>query len=86
MYVNLQNINVKDRKKLEAHLREYKNASNFADALYCNYPVCTNDFLREFKEEFVKVCNYQWKFDNERRISFKVVRSYDFYKELFGEE
>ena len=86
MIIDLIGFDYKDTKKLEAFLRERKDASNFSDTLYCYYPVCTNDFLREFKKEFIKVCNYRWKFDNERRINFKYIRDYDFYKELFGEE
>ena len=36
MYINLQNINVKDRKKLEASLRSLKNASNFSVSVKSN--------------------------------------------------
>ena len=86
MVIDLTGFDYKDTKELEAFLRERKDASNFTNALYCYYPVLTDNFLREFKKEFVKVCNHSWHLDNERRISFKVVRSYDFYKELFGEE
>lgn len=86
MYVTLQNINVKDRKKLEAHLREYKNASNFADVLYHNWYHLSDDFIREYKKEFIKVCNNRWEVEQNKRINFRYIKGHNFYKELFGEK
>lgn len=55
MYVTLQNINVKDRKKLEAHLREYKNASNFREIFESVWTYVSDDFIREFAKDFKKL-------------------------------
>ena len=41
-----------DRKRLESWLRERQDATNFADALYCNYNYLSDNFIREFKKEF----------------------------------
>ena len=52
MYVNLTNINLKDTKKLEARLREYENASNFREIFESVWTFLSDDFIREYADEF----------------------------------
>ena len=55
MYVDLQGINIKDTKKLEARLREYKCASNFRDVFESLWTYLSDDFIIEFAEDFKKL-------------------------------
>lgn len=85
MIIDLIGFNLTEIEKLEAYLREYKNASNFADTLYSNWYHLSDDFIREYKKEFIKVCNNRWEVEQNKRINFRYIRGYNFYKELFGE-
>lgn len=55
MYVNLTNINLKETKKLETRLREYKNASNFREIFESVWTYVSDDFIREFATDFKKL-------------------------------
>lgn len=72
-----------DRKRLESWLRERQEATNFADALYCNYNYLSNDFIREFKKEFAKRST-NMTYDD--KWHFKYNRDLDFFDEIFGKE
>ena len=80
-YINLDGFDAKNPKKLETFLREHRDADNFSVAIICRWRELSNDFLREFKDEFVAMGNrylnqkYQFKYKEEQ-----------VYKELFGEE
>lgn len=83
MVIDLIGFDRRNIKELEAFLRERKDASNFIDALTCNYYFVSNDFLREFKNEF----KIAFKHANEDdRWHFKYTRDIDFYHEIFGKE
>lgn len=80
-HINLDGFNARNTEKLEAFLREHRDADNFSVAIICRWRELSNDFLREFKDEFVIMANrylnqkYQFKYKEEH-----------FYKELFGEK
>lgn len=78
MYVDLQGINLKNTKKLEARLREYKSASNFRDVFESVWTYVSDDFIREFAKDFKKLDI--WSSPACYKMSGKI-----FY-ELFGEE
>ena len=78
MYVDLAGINIKDTKKLEARLREYRYASNFRDVFESLWTYLSDDFIREYADEFKKLD--LWSSPACYKMSGKI-----FY-ELFGKE
>ena len=44
-------IVIRDTKKLEEHLRLYKDADNFSDAFEAIWTFVSDDFIREFAEK-----------------------------------
>ena len=78
MYVNLTNINLKETKKLEARLREYKCASNFREIFESVWTYVSDDFIREFATDFKKLD--LWSSPTCYKMSKKI-----FY-EMFGKE
>lgn len=83
-FISLMEFDLFDTKKLEAYLREYRYAANFLDTIIWYYNYLSNDFIREFKTEFVKGFK---KIDNRDEIwHFKYNRTVQFYYELFGRD
>lgn len=76
MNIKLTKSNLKDTIKLEAYLREHRDASNFEETLYCYNSILSNDFLRKFRNEFIKMSERNWKdidkdwFKDERDLNF----------------
>lgn len=82
-FISLMEFDIFDTKKLEAYLREYRHAANFLDTIIWYYNYLSNDFIREFKTEFVK--GFKKIDDRDEKWHFKYNRTVQFYYELFGE-
>lgn len=82
-FIDLIGFDLHDTEKLEAYLREYRHAVNFLDAIIWNYSYLSNDFIREFKIEFVK--GFKKIINHDEIWHFKYNRTVQFYYELFGE-
>ena len=82
-FIDLIGFDRDNTEKLEAYLREYRHAVNFLDAIIWNYNYLSNDFIREFKTEFVKGFK---KIDPDEAWHFKYNRTVQFYYELFGKD
>lgn len=81
-FISLLGFDVFDTKKLEAYIREYRHATNFLDTIVLNYNYLSNDFIREFKTEFIK--GFKKINDRDEAWHFKYNRTVQFYCELFG--
>lgn len=81
-FISLIEFDLNDTKKLEAHLREYRHAANFLDIIIIYYNYLSNDFIREFKIEFIK--GFKKINDRDEAWHFKYNRTVQFYYELFG--
>ena len=82
--MDLDGFDRSNTKKFEAYLREHKDTSNFSVTLICNWYYLSNDFIREFKDEFVEISKHY--FDGKEKWRFKYKREPKFFSELFGEE
>ena len=78
MWKILYDIDLKDTKMLETRLREHSSDSNFRDAFEAVWTYVSDNFLREFAEDFKKLD--LWSSPACYKMSKKI-----FY-ELFGEE
>ena len=71
------NNNFKDCERLETFIRQYRDASTFVDLFLVSYKYVSEDFLRQFKDEFKKIKN---------RLDYHVIEhiSLKLYQEIYG--
>lgn len=83
-FISLMEFDLHNTEKLEAYLREYRHAANFLDIIIWYYNYLSNNFIREFKTEFVK--GFKKIINRDETWHFKYNRTVQFYYELFGRD